>query len=175
MRHLLAAVLAAVLLPLVASPAHASPDGGAAGAPRATAARPGPIDVVGLDFQVISAAGGRCLATTGGAVVVRPCAAVAAFRWRFRPASFAGTLQLLNVGTGRCLSGAAGAAARCDDHPARHWRLLDAAGETANLSNVHSRRCLAAGPGGTVRPGRCDDVAAHRWTVRVLSVPFLGS
>ena len=178
MRRLIALVCLVAALPAAApTPALASP------APGAAPAAPAPIDLVGLDFQLVNVASRRCLAVAGAAtgdgaaLVQAPCATTPAYRWRFRPASFAGAFQILNVRTERCLSTSAGIRAvqyRCDDHPARHWRLIDSVGDTANLRSMHTGRCLTVARTGVAVQSICDDRAPRRWTVRLLSVPFAG-
>ncbi|XVU20817.1 RICIN domain-containing protein [Actinoplanes sp. CA-054009] len=136
---------------------------------------PGPVDLIGLEFQVINAASKRCLTT---ALVPKPCGHGEAFRWRLRPTTdTGGALQILNVATGKCLS-IAGAGTRdnapadlytCDGHDSRLWRLRDSTGETARVQNVHSRKCLTA-PRDMAVQRPCP--VAQRWTVNVLSLPL---
>ncbi|MEV4406211.1 RICIN domain-containing protein, partial [Actinoplanes sp. NPDC049598] len=155
---------------------------GARATPSASAGRggPGPVDLVGLEFQLINAASRDCLTT---ALVTRPCAGGDSFRWRIRPTvTGAGSLQLLNVATEKCLS-IAGAATRdnaradlypCDGHATRLWRLRDSTGETARFQNVLTGKCLTS-RGDVAVQRRC--TASQRWTVNVLRIPlpFIGT
>ncbi|MFG1993146.1 RICIN domain-containing protein [Actinoplanes sp. NPDC048988] len=149
--------------------------GGAVSGGSAGAGRPGPVDLIGLEFQMINAASRQCLTT---ALVQRPCGRGEAFRWRLRPTTdTGGALQVLNVATGKCLS-IVGAGTRdharadlytCDSHASRLWRLRDSTGETARFQNVHSAKCLTlAGDAAVQRP--CP--RSQRWTVDVISLPL---
>ena len=184
MRRLIVSVASVTALLVTSAPAAAQPVPGNPLAGTTDRRFGGPVDLVGLDFQVINVASRRCLtvagaATTDNATLVQaPCATAPAYRWRFRPASFAGAFQILNVRSNRCLSTSADVRAvqyRCDDHAARHWRLVDSVGDTANVRSLHSGRCLTIARSGVAVQSGCDDGAARRWTVRLLSVPFLGS
>ncbi|SNY46032.1 RICIN domain-containing protein [Paractinoplanes atraurantiacus] len=146
-----------------------------ASAAQAAPVAPGPVDLIGLEFQVINAASRQCLTT---ALVAKPCGRGEAFRWRLRPTTdTGGALQVLNVATGKCLS-IIGAGTRdnaradlytCDGHDSRLWRLRDSTGETARIQNVHSGKCLTLARDTAVQR-RCP--VSHRWTVKVLSLPL---
>jgi hypothetical protein len=145
----------------------------------AAQAAPEPIDVVGLDFQVINASSGKCLT---GDLVQKAC--TGAHRWRIRPATADG-IQILEVASGTCLSagnagntGNAGNAggirpslSPCDTDTARIWRLRNSTGPTAEIQNVQSGRCLSVS-GDAVVQATCGTPASRRWTVRVLSLPI---
>ena len=149
-----------------------------ASAGQAAPARPGPVDVVGLDFQLVNDLSRRCLAgpAAGGLLVQRTCDRTAPYRWRFAPESAAGTFHIVHAGTGRCLTAAARRVVLtpCDGRAVHSWRLLDSADPNAQIRNEATGRCLTVA-GATAVPYACDNRRARRWTVRVLSVPFLGA
>jgi hypothetical protein len=161
-RRALAVIAALVLLP--AAPAQAAP---------------APIDLVGLDFQVINAGSGWCL-TSG--LTELPCARTAPYRWRFRPVDVTGKLEILNVRTGRCLSmpggtrttGARAGLEPCAAVQSRRWELRDSLGETAKIENTLTGQCLQVESGVAVQGSCAGTAGARRWTVRVLSVPIPG-
>ncbi len=192
---LLAAALSALLLP--ATPAQASPPrpdrpGTQAAPPRdertdastggSGAGAAGPIDLIGLDFQLINAGSRWCL-TSG--LTELPCATTDPYRWRFRPADMTGTMELLNVRTDTCLSLPGGAAedgtraalAPCTPALSRRWTLRDSLGETAKLVNNATGTCLAVESGVAVQGPCTGDDGSRRWTVRLLNllIPGLGT
>ncbi|WP_250030252.1 RICIN domain-containing protein [Paractinoplanes maris] len=142
-------------------------------------AAPAPIDLVGLDFHVINAGSRWCLTSE---LTELPCAPTDPYRWRFRPAGVAGTLELLSVKTGRCLSmpggtrveGARAGLEPCAATPARRWVLRDSTGETAKLVNTNSEKCLRIESGVAVQGSCAGTAGSRRWTVRVLSMPIPG-
>lgn len=195
MRRLaLVLALIAATLPTLAGAANASPSSGQSPAAVASPHRgqapaigvsprrggaPAPIDLVGLDFQVINAGSGWCL-TSG--LTALPCARTDPYRWRFRPADVTGTFEILSVKTNRCLSVPGGSSvqgtraglAPCAALPSRRWVLRDSVGETAKVVNARSGKCLTIESGVAVQGSCAGTNGSRRWTVRVLSVPIPG-
>jgi hypothetical protein len=169
MRRRLALLLVLIAATLTASagPAQASPQ---------RDETPAPIDLVGLDFQVINAASRWCLTSE---LTELPCARTTPYRWRFRPVDVTGVMELLSVRTNRCLTipggssedGERAALLPCAALPARRWELRDSGGETARFVNARTGKCLTIESGVAVQ-GSC--AGARRWTVRVVSVPIPG-
>ncbi|WP_127508249.1 RICIN domain-containing protein [Actinoplanes solisilvae] len=153
--------------------------GGAATAAPQRDETPAPIDLVGLDFQIINAGSRWCL-TSG--LTELPCARTDPYRWRFRPVGASGVFEILSVKTNRCLSmpggssadGERAALAPCEARPARRWGLRDSLGETAKVVNSLSGKCLAIESGVAVQGSCAGTHGSRRWTVRVLSVPIPG-
>ncbi|MGK5685193.1 RICIN domain-containing protein [Actinoplanes sp. URMC 104] len=141
--------------------------------------RGGPVDLVGLDFQVVNAASKWCL-TSG--LTELPCATTTPYRWRFRPVGAAGRFEILNVRTSTCLAvpagstveGARAGLAPCAAVPARRWQLRDSLGETAKVVNTASGKCLQIESGVAVQGSCAGDQGSRRWTVRVLGLPIPG-
>lgn len=140
----------------------------------------GPIDLVGLDFQLINAAGRQCL-TSG--LTVLPCATSDAYRWRFRPVAFAGTFEILNVRTNTCLTmpggistpGARAGLAPCAAVPSRRWELRDSLGDTAKVVNTRTGKCLQVQGGVAVQDSCAGTHGTRRWTVRVVGLPIFAA
>ncbi|MCO8275932.1 RICIN domain-containing protein [Actinoplanes sp. TRM 88003] len=180
LRRALALLAALTLLP--AAPAQAAPITPAApmtpAAPVAAAA-PAPVDLVGLDFQVVNAGSGWCL-TSG--LTELPCARTDPYRWRFRPVAVANELELLSVRTNRCLAmpgatriaGARAGLEPCAPAASRRWALRDSLGETAKIVNTATGQCLQIESGVAVQGSCAGTAGSRRWTVRVLSVPIPG-
>ena len=162
-----------------ASPARSEFGVSRAGVP-AGVGRGGPVDLVGLDFQVVNAASKWCL-TSG--LTELPCATTTPYRWRFRPVGAAGRFEILNVRTSTCLAvpggstveGARAGLAPCAAVPARRWQLRDSLGETAKVVNTASGKCLQIESGVAVQGSCAGDQGSRRWTVRVLGLPILGA
>ncbi|MDY7083767.1 MAG: RICIN domain-containing protein [Actinomycetota bacterium] len=136
-----------------------------------------PIDLIGLDFQLINAASRWCL-TSGLAEL--PCATTDPYRWRFRPVNVVGGFEILNVRTGTCLTmpggvttdGARAGLAPCAAVPSRRWELRDSLGDTAKVVNTRTGKCLQI-EGGVAVQGSCAGThGIRRWTVRVVGLPF---
>nr|WP_296069495.1 RICIN domain-containing protein [uncultured Actinoplanes sp.] len=160
-----------------------APERGVAGSAAGRGEVAEPIDLVGLDFQLVNDNSGKCLADAGAGrdLVQKRCGRGEAYRWRFAPVDVAGAFRVINVGTGECLSGEGGRAVLgpCDDRAERRWRMRDSADPYAQVRNDATGRCLTVA-GGSVAEGApavqytCDDQRSRRWTVRVVSLPFLG-
>jgi hypothetical protein len=97
--------------------------------------------------------------------------------WRLRLVSLTGLFQVQNVRSGRCLSAAGGAGRvvqrRCDDDPARRWRLWDAEGTGFLIRSAISGRCLTVAGGGRAENAAavlstCGPAASRRWDARLL-------
>ena len=169
----------AILALIPAAPAQAAPIAPAAPIAAAAPAAPNPIDLVGLDFQVINAGSGWCL-TSG--LTELPCARTDPYRWRFRPTGVTNQLELLSVRTNRCLSmpgatriaGARAGLEPCAPAASRRWGLRDSLGETAKIVNSATGQCLQVGSGVAVQGSCAGTAGSRRWTVRVLSVPIPG-
>ena len=139
----------------------------------------GPIDLVGLDFQLINAASRWCL--TAGMTEL-PCATTDPYRWRFRPVGATGLMELLNVRTNTCLTmpggtttdGARAGLAPCADVPSRRWTLRDSLGETAKVVNARTGKCLQIESGVAVQDSCAGTAGTRRWTVRVVGLPLPG-
>jgi len=139
----------------------------------AASAQPAPVDLVGLDFHLINGYSHRCLAQGAGtAVVQKQCSSSVSDRWRLAPAGVPNVFQIRHVGTEECLT-AGPSLGGCAESPARRWRLLDSDDPYAQVQNLGTGTCLTAGAAGDVTQGRCDDLRSRRWTVRVVSIPFL--
>jgi hypothetical protein len=141
---------------------------------------PGP-DLINLGFQVINMNSRMCLTADPGGpgAAQRGCDRSDAVRWRIRPASLTGLIELVHHTSNRCLStaGADVVLATCTDRPSGRWRLADSDGTTAQLRSDATGRCLtiAAGSreaGATAVSSTCDDRRSRRWTVRVIAAPF---
>jgi hypothetical protein len=142
---------------------------------------PGP-DLLSLGFQVINVNSRMCLAADPGGpgAEQRGCDRSDAVRWRIRPASLTGRIELVHHASGRCLSAAGDdvVLATCADRPSGRWQLIDSDGPTAQLRSGSTGRCLtiAAGSraaGAAAVSSTCDDRRSRRWTVRVIAAPFL--
>ncbi|MBM2615917.1 RICIN domain-containing protein [Actinoplanes sp. LDG1-06] len=140
---------------------------------------PNPIDLVGLDFQLINAASHWCL-TSG--MTELPCATSDPYRWRFRPVDVTGTFEILNVRTNTCLTmpggtttdGARAGLAPCGNVASRRWELRDSLGETAKVVNTRTGKCLQVQSGVAVQDSCAGTHGTRRWTVRVVGLPFPG-
>ncbi|TDO32345.1 RICIN domain-containing protein [Paractinoplanes brasiliensis] len=139
-----------------------------------------PIDLIGLDFQLINAASRWCL-TSG--LTELPCATTDPYRWRFRPVNVVGGFEILNVRTSTCLSmpggvttdGARAGLAPCAAVPSRRWELRDSLGDTAKVVNTRTGKCLQI-EGGVAVQGSCAGThGIRRWTVRVVGLPFFSA
>ncbi|MBU2665072.1 RICIN domain-containing protein [Actinoplanes bogorensis] len=138
-----------------------------------------PIDLVGLDFQIINAASRWCLTSS---MTELPCATTDPYRWRFRPVGATGLMELLNVRTNTCLTmpggtttdGARAGLAPCEDLPSRRWTLRDSLGETAKVVNARSGKCLQIQSGVAVQDSCAGTAGTRRWTVRVVGLPLPG-
>ena len=142
---------------------------------------PGP-DLLNLGFQVINVNSRMCLTADGPDVEQRRCDRSDAVRWRIRPASFTGRVEIVYHLNNRCLTADGTAAAvltPCADRSAGRWQLVDSDGPTAQLRNEVSGRCLTIAGGSRAEGAAavqhtCDDRRSRRWTVRVIAAPFLG-
>lgn len=139
-----------------------------------------PIDLIGLDFQLINAASRWCL-TSG--LTELPCATSDPYRWRFRPVNVVGAFEILNVRTETCLTmpggattdGARAGLAPCAAVPSRRWELRDSLGDTAKVVNTRTGKCLQI-QGGVAVQGSCAGThGVRRWTVRVVGLPFFSA
>ena len=140
---------------------------------------PGP-DLLNLGFQVINVNSRMCLTADGPDVEQRRCDRSDAVRWRIRPASFTGRVEIVYHLDNRCLTadGTAAALTRCADRSAGRWQLVDSDGPTAQLSNEATGRCLTIAGGSRTEGAAavqdtCNDLRSRRWTVRVIAAPFL--
>ncbi|MCY1141078.1 RICIN domain-containing protein [Actinoplanes sp. Pm04-4] len=139
----------------------------------------GPVDLVGLDFQVINAGSKWCLTSE---LTELPCARSDPYKWRFRPVDVTGQVELLSVKTGRCLgmpggtrqAGARAGLEPCGAVQSRRWQLRDSVGETAKVVNSLTGQCLQIASGVAVQDSCAGTGGARRWTVRVLSMPIPG-
>ncbi|MBL7257643.1 RICIN domain-containing protein [Paractinoplanes lichenicola] len=139
-----------------------------------------PVDLVGLDFQLINAASRWCLTAE---LTELPCATTDPYRWRFRPADATGTFEILSVRANRCLTmpgatttpGARAGLAPCAAVPSRRWQLRDAPGDTAKVVNTRTGKCLQIQSGVAVQDSCAGNQGTRRWTVRVVGLPFIGT
>jgi hypothetical protein len=164
---------------LVRPPAQGKPESAGGLGRVVVPAVPGPIDLVGLDFQVINAGSKWCLTSE---MIELPCARTDPYKWRFRPVDVTGQVELLSVKTGRCLgmpggtrqAGARAGLEPCGAVQSRRWQLRDSVGETAKVVNSLTGQCLQIASGVAVQDSCAGTAGARRWTVRVLSMPIPG-
>lgn len=133
-------------------------------------------------FQLFNVHSDKCLTVAGGGaadndpVVQRTCREELSHLWRMRLVSLTGLFQVQNVRTGRCLSAAGGdghvVQYRCDDAPARRWRLWDAEGTGFLIRSAISGRCLTVAGGSRGEDAAtllstCGPARSRRWDARL--------
>lgn len=150
---------------------------------QAAGTAPGPVDLVGLDFQVINGHSDKCLADSGDrrTVLQKECERTGAQRWRLAPFVGDASFQIINVGSDKCLASEGGRVVlgACGNADARRWHLRDSKDDSyGQVRNVATGRCLTVAAGSTADGApavqdRCDDKKSRRWTVRVVSLPIM--